>query len=187
MDLHPGLIETLFSRRIVRMGPSRHDPSRQVATFDSDTIAKLAADRAAEMERFRWLIGEWTFENPVPATRLSPAYCDRGSAAFAASADGMFICMVGRDGRQTPLLTFDSWSRRWIYMLTSGSYGILRSPGWESGRIVFTGAMTMIGIDCQWRMTWTRSGADAFGFVNEEQLADGSWSYIDEWRYLRKS
>jgi hypothetical protein len=36
-------------------------------------------------------------------------------------------------------------------------------------------------------MTWTRSGADAFGFVNEEQLADGSWSYIDEWRYLRKS
>jgi hypothetical protein len=187
MDAHPGLIETLFSRRIVRMGPSRHDPSRQVATFDSDTIAKLAADRAAEMERFRWLIGEWTFENPVPATRLSPAYCDRGSAAFAASADGMFICMVGRDGRLTPLLTFDSWSRRWIYMLTSGSYGILRSPGWESGRIVFTGAMTMIGIDCQWRMTWTRGGSDAFGFVNEEQLADGSWSYIDEWRYLRKS
>jgi hypothetical protein len=30
-------------------------------------------------------------------------------------------------------------------------------------------------------------GADAFGFVNEDQLADGSWSYIDEWRYLRKS
>ena len=44
----------------------------------------------------------------------------------------MFICMVGRDGRQTPLLTFDPWSRRWIYMLTIGSYGILRSPGWES-------------------------------------------------------
>jgi len=33
----------------------------------------------------------------------------------------------------------------------------------------------------------SRGGADAFGFVNEEQLADGSWSDIDEWRYLRKS
>jgi hypothetical protein len=111
-----GLIETLFARGIVRMGPSRHDPSRQVATFDPDAVATLAADRAAEMERFRWLIGEWTFENPVPATRLSPAYCDRGAAAFTASTDGRFICMVGRDGQHLPLLTFDAWSRRWIYI-----------------------------------------------------------------------
>jgi hypothetical protein len=182
-----GLIETLFARGVVRMGPSRNDPTRQVATFDPGAVAALAADRAAEMERFRWLIGEWTFENPVPATRLSPAYCDRGTAAFTASADGMFICMLGRDGRQTPLLTFDAWSRRWMYMLTTGSYGILRATGWEGGRIVFTGAMTMIGVDREWRMTWTRDGNDAFGFVNEEQLTDGSWSYIDEWRYQRKS
>jgi hypothetical protein len=47
--------------------------------------------------------------------------------------------------------------------------------------------MTMIGIDCEWRMTWTRQREDAFGFVNEERAADGSWRYIDEWRYLRKS
>jgi hypothetical protein len=181
-----GLIETLFSRRIVRMGPSRHDPARSVATFDLDAVAKLAAERAREMERIGWLAGDWTFENPVPATRLSPAYCDHGSASFTASDDGMFMCMVGRDGRQMPLLTFDPWSRRWIYMLTSGSYGILRSPGWEGERIVFTGLMTMIGIDCEWRMTWTRQGENAFGFVNEEHAA-GSWRYIDEWRYLRKS
>jgi hypothetical protein len=187
MDRPTGLIETLFSRHIVRMGPSRHDPSQQVATFDADAIGRLVAERTSEMERFRWLIGEWTFENPVPPTRISPAYCDRGSATFAASADGLFICMVGRDGRQTPLLTFDPWSRRWIYMLTSGSFGILRSPGWKGNRMVFTGLMTMIGIDCEWRMTWTRQSENAFGFVNEEQAADGSWSYIDEWRYLRKS
>ena len=187
MDAPAGLIETLFSRRIVRMGPSRHDPSREVATFEPDALARLAADRAAEMERFWWLAGDWTFENPVPATRVSPAYCERGSATFSTSPDRMFICMVGRDGRQTPLLTFDPWSRRWIYMLTSGSYGTLRSPGWDGDQIVFTGLMTMIGIDCEWRMTWTRQGEDAFGFVNEECAADGSWRYIDEWRYLRKS
>ena len=186
MNAPAGLIETLFACRVVHMGPSRHDPSRQVATFDPDAVAKLAADRAAEMERFRWLTGDWTFENPVPATRISPAYCDVGSATFAPSADGLSMCMVGRDGSQTPLLTFDPWSRRWIYILTIGSYGILRSPGWEGNRIVFTGAMTMVGIDCEWRMTWTRDGEDAFGFVNDERLADGSWAYIDEWRYQRK-
>jgi len=38
MTAPAGLIETLFSRRLVRMGPSRHDPSRQVATFDPDAV-----------------------------------------------------------------------------------------------------------------------------------------------------
>src|SRR5215467_6029011 len=103
MDMKAGLIETLFARRIVRIGPSRHDPGNQVATFDPETISKLAADRAAEMDRIRWLSGDWTFENPVPATRLSPAYCDRGTATFAPSLDGLFMCMVGRDGKMTPL------------------------------------------------------------------------------------
>jgi len=187
MDMNAGLIETLFARRIVRIGPSRHDATNQVATFDPETISKLAADRAAEMDRIRWLSGVWTFENPVPATRLSPAYCDRGTATFAPSPDGLFMCMVGRDAKLTPLMTFDPWSRRWIYMLTSGSYGVLRSPGWARDQIVFTGLMTMIGIDCEWRMTWTRDGEDAFGFVNEERRADGSWSYIDEWTYRRRN
>jgi hypothetical protein len=187
MDAPAGLIETLFARRIVRIGPSRHDPANLVATFDPAAISRLAADRAAEMDRIRWLSGDWTFENPVPATRISPAYCDRGTATFALSPDGLFMCMVGRDTKLTPLMTFDPWSRRWIYMLTSGSYGVLRSPGWSHDRIVFTGLMTMIGIDCEWRMTWTRDGEDAFGFVNEERRADGSWSYIDEWTYRRRN
>jgi hypothetical protein len=180
-----GLIETLFTQNVVRMGPSRNDATRQVATFDPSALTNLATLRASEMESFRWLTGDWTYENPVPATRVSPAYCDIGSARFAESADGTSICMVGRDGRQTPLLVFDPWSRRWMYMLTNGSYGILRSPGWRDNQITFVGTMTMIGIDCEWKMTWTRIGRDEFMFVNEEKLADDSWSYIDEWRYRR--
>jgi hypothetical protein len=181
-----GLIETLFSQHIVRMGPSRSDPARQVATFDPKTIGSFAAVRESEMNTFRWLVGEWTYQNPVPATPVSPAYCDLGSALFAESADGASICSVGHDGRQTPLLAFDPWSRRWMYMLTKGSYGILRSPGWRGHQITFVGTLTMIGIDCEWKMTWTRDDDDEFVFVNEEKLADGSWSYIDEWRYRRK-
>jgi hypothetical protein len=43
----------------------------------------------------------------------------------------------------------------------------------------------MIGIECEWRMRWTKTSDDEFGFVNEERLADGSWVYIDEWHYCR--
>jgi hypothetical protein len=63
---------------------------------------------------------------------------------------------------------------------------MLRSKdGWIGNQIAFCGLMTMIGIDCEWRMTWTKTSDDGFDFVNEEKLADGSWAYIDEWRYRR--
>jgi hypothetical protein len=64
---------------------------------------------------------------------------------------------------------------------------MLRAPqGWADNRLMFTGLMTMIGIDCEWRMTWHKQSDDAFGFVNEERGPDGTWSYIDEWRFIRK-
>ena len=179
------LIERLFADGIVRMGPSRHDPNLSVATLNQEKLASLATLGRAESERFDWLIGAWRFENPVPATPLSPAYCDRGTAAFARSDDGRWISAVTADGRRLPMITFDALSRTWMYLLMSGSYGLLRSAGWVGNQIVFTGLMTMIGIECDWKMTWTKTGDDAFGFVNEQRLADGSWAYIDEWRYWR--
>jgi hypothetical protein len=36
-------------------------------------------------------------------------------------------------------------------------------------------------------MTWTSKNNDQFSFVNEERSDDGSWAYIDEWRFRRKS
>jgi len=62
---------------------------------------------------------------------------------------------------------------------------LLRSKGWVGNEIVFTGLMTMIGIECEWRMRWTKVKDDSFGFVNEEQKEDGRWAYIDEWNYRR--
>ena len=91
------------------------------------------------------------------------------------------------DGREHPHITFDPFSQQWIYVLIRGSYGILRSAeGWTDDRIVFSGSMTMIGINCEWRMTWTKISDNEFKFVNEEQTADGSWAYIDEWQFKRK-
>jgi hypothetical protein len=62
MNAPSGLIETLFSRGIVRMGPSRHDPGQRVATFDPEAVSKLAADRAEPLSQPAgpsvWDIGE---------------------------------------------------------------------------------------------------------------------------------
>jgi len=35
-----------------------------------------------------------------------------------------------------------------------------RPQGWIGEKIVFSGQMTMIGIDCDWRMTWTKEDAN---------------------------
>jgi hypothetical protein len=181
------LIEKLFSAGIMQMGSSRVDPGRQVGVFNPAFISSLPALRASEMEKIRWLVGDWNHENVVPATRLSPAYTDIGTSSFSMCEDGNCICLIGSDGRQTPNITFDPISRQWIYMLLRGSYGMLRSPqGWVGEKIVFSGLMTMIGIDCEWRMTWTKEGVNRFAFINEERTDDGSWAYIDEWRFSRK-
>jgi len=182
------LIEQLFSQGVMTMGPSRHDPHRQVGVFRPDLIPKLNALRAAEMEKFRWISGDWSYENLVPATRLNPAYTDIGSQRFALGEDDSWVSIVSPDGRQHRNITFDPFSEQWIYVLTRGSYGILRSPaGWTGNRIVFSGLMTMLGINCEWRMTWTKTSDDEFAFINEEKTAEGSWAYIDEWRLRRKS
>jgi hypothetical protein len=180
------LIERLFSEGWMLMGASRVDPGRQVAVLNPERFATLAADRSAELARFAWLVGDWTYENRVPATAVSPAYCDVGSTTFAVSPDGKWFCAQYPDGRQLPLITYDPCSRQWMYVLTQGSFGLLRSPGWIGDRITFTGLMTMIGVECDWRMTWTKESGGTFGFVNEERLADGTWAYIDEWTYHRK-
>ena len=139
------------------------------------------------MEKFRWLAGEWNYENEVPATRVSPAYTDIGSSRFSLCEKDSWICLVAPEGQETRHITFDPFSKQWIYVLIQGSYGMLRSPqGWIGEQIVFCGLMTMIGINCEWRMTWTKTGHDQFGFINQERNEDGSWAYIDEWRFKRK-
>jgi hypothetical protein len=182
------LMQRLFAAGIMKMGPSRNDPARHVGIFNPDFLAGLPAARIGEMGRFRWILGEWEYENAVPATAVSPAYSDMGTTKFAFSEDGAWLCLVAPDGSLIQNITYDPFSKQWIYVLLRGSYGILRSQeGWVDEHLVFTGLMTMIGINCEWRMTWTRESGDRFHFVNEERNDDGSWDYIDEWRFLRKS
>ena len=180
------LIDAMFASGVVKMGPSRHDPARQVATFDPAAISALVAARDREVQTFLWILGEWDFENHVPSGCRNPAYVDVGRATYVRSDDGGWICIKMPSGKIVPLLTFDAWSQQWIYVLTNGAFGVLRSTGWTDNQIALTGTMTMVGVTCEWRMTWSRHGDDAFTFVNEEKTTGGDWAYIDEWRYLRR-
>ena len=182
------LMEDLFFSGIMKMGPSSTDPDRQVGVFNRDFVSTLPAIRAEEIEKFRWLVGEWEYENLVPATRFSPAYTDIGVSRFSFSPGGDWLCMVAPDGKETPHITFDPFSRQWIYVLMRGAYGILRSTeGWQGERIVFTGEMTMLGPTRPWRISWVREGKDNFRFMNEERTPDRMWAHIDEWRFNRKA
>lgn len=186
MALKP-LMEELFSSGVMQMGPSRSDPARQVGVFNPGALADLPALKKSEMEKFRWIEGEWHHENMVPATAISPAYTDVGAGRYAFDAKGDWVCMVAPDGTQTPHITFDPFSRQWIYLLLRGAFGMLRSAeGWMADEIVFTGLMTMLGPTREWRMRWKRDGADLFTFVNEECL-DGRWTHVDEWRFRRRT
>ena len=180
------LMEELFARGIMMMGPSKEDPQRQVGVFNKDVVGSFPALRLAEMEKIKWLAGDWTAVNKVPATRRNPAYTDIRSSTIKVCEKSAWVCRVGPDGRERPYITFDPFSKQWIYLLAEGAYGILRSPGWTGNRIVFEGHMTMIGVDCEMRQTWMKASGDQFSFVNEEQLPDGSWGYVDEWEFRRK-
>lgn len=180
------LMEELFSRGIMSMGPSRDDPQRQVGVFNPSFVAKLAALRSAEMEKLKWLAGEWKAENRVPATSKNPAYTDLSTAQFKFCEKDSWICLVAPDGREQRHITFDPLSKQWMYVLLEGAYGILRSPGWTGDQITFEGHMTMIGVDCELRQSWTKKSDDHFRFVNEEELSNGKWAYVDEWEFRRK-
>lgn len=181
------LIEQLFASGVMRMGPSRLDPNRQVGVFNPDAISGLPALRAEKMKEFAWIVGQWFHENVVPATSANPAYTDIGIGRFVLGEKGNWICSVAPDGREIPQITFDPFSRQWFYILTNGAYGMLRSQqGWRDNRIAFTGPMTMLGINCEWRMQWTKHSDDRFSFANEQCNANGEWLYIDEWRFTRK-
>jgi len=181
------LIEQLFTSGVMQMGPSRVDPNREVGNFNPVAISGLPALRADKMKEFTWIVGEWSRENVVPATRANPAYTDVGSGKFSICEKSNWICVVAPDGREIPNITFDPFSRHWIYVLTNGAYGMLRSQdGWRDNQIHFTGLMTMLGVTCEWRMRWKKESDDRFSFMNEERDAAGSWIYIDEWHFMRE-
>src|SRR5262249_48482167 len=91
-----------------------------------------------------------------------------GNTNFARKIPGFAWSAKMTESADLLLLTLSS--KQWIYLLAEGAYGIMRSSGWTGNRLSFEGDMTMIGVNCVLRQTWTKKTDDEFSFVNEEKL-----------------
>ena len=67
-----------------------------------------------------------------------------------------------------------------------GVYGVLQSEGWAGETIMFTGRVTMLGIDCELRQTIERRTLDEFYVRNDEHLSDGNWNIVDDFDFHRR-
>jgi hypothetical protein len=86
------VMEKLFARGIMTMGPSRHDPANIVGVFNMDFAAGLPASRREAMEALRWMAGDWDSVNSVPATSQNPAYAETGTGALTLCEKENWIC-----------------------------------------------------------------------------------------------
>src|SRR3954452_1431925 len=176
----------LIFEQLVSRGLMAFDPNRKVLTFNLPVLAKFPAMRQAKMQEFKWLIGEWAFENRVRATPTTPAYTDTYFYSYELADNASRYTVSGHGAKARPYLTFDPLSNRWMMTFTEGLFGVLQSDGWAGNSIVFTGPLTMLGIDCELRQTITRRGENDFHILNEEKLPDGSWRETDEFNCQRK-
>jgi hypothetical protein len=125
------------------------DPVRQVLVFNRQAMGKFPAIRKAKMEEFRWLVGEWSAMNNVRATPSTPAYTDTYFYSYQLYEADTRISITGPGGMAWPYLTFDRFGERWMMTFTESVYGVLQSKGWQRDSIVFTGCLTMLGVDCE--------------------------------------
>jgi hypothetical protein len=69
---------------------------------------------------------------------------------------------------------------------TESEYGVLESEGWRRDSIVFTGCLTMLGVDCEIRQTVSKGSADEFYTLNDEKIREGTWVVTDEFEFRRQ-
>ena len=176
----------LIFEQLVARGLMAFDPNRKVLAFNLPALAKFPAIRQEKIEGFKWLIGEWAFENHVRATPATPSYVDTYFYTYDLADDRTRYTVSGHGAKARPYLTFDPFSKRWMMTFTEGLFGVLQSDGWRGETIVFTGPLTMLGVDCETRQTITKKSSDEFHILNEEKLPDGTWHETDEFFCRRK-
>src|SRR6185295_17417909 len=108
------MFEHLFNSGVMKI-----DPGRKVGVFDLEVISKFPALRKAEMEKLRWMEGDWNAENSVRATRVSPAYVDTYPYTYRFCEDGATLCIV-RGGKEVPNITYDAFSKKWLLLMPGG-------------------------------------------------------------------
>ena len=174
------VFEEIFKRGFMVM-----DRDKNVGTFNLPVVSGLAAKRKEKMLSFAWMVGTWRAVNTVRATSTTPGYEDTYEYTYEMEDDGARLIAVRTGGKKFPYLTFDAFSGRWMMTFTEVIYGVLQAKEWVQSQIVFTGPLTMLGVDCELRQTLTKKSENDFHVLNEERLPDNTWSMVDELMFTR--
>ena len=174
------VFEEIFKRGFMVM-----DRDKNVGTFNLPMVSGFAAKRKEKMLSFAWMAGSWRAVNTVRATPTTPAYEDTYEYTYETEDEGARVVAVRAGGKKFPYLTFDAFSERWMMMFTEVIYGVLQAREWAGSQIVFTGPLTMLGVDCELRQTLTKKSENEFHILNEERLPDSTWSIVDELMFTR--
>ena len=165
-----------------------------------DRIAKAMAGRsdlndlgkpAPELQRMRWMLGQWNVEAVVFATPTAPQRTEHGKALITFVNDGTWLQMADAypaGNQDLGFLTYNIVSRRWISVgLDSvGNAVISTASSWEGNRLVLQAPhVEILGVVTTLRQTLSKQDDDHYSLLNEEQLPSGAWVKLDEYHYQR--
>jgi len=137
----------------------------------------LAAAPPPDFPDFAWLEGDWAWTMHIHATPATAARTATGEFTHLCKGPSVWIRTANMD--PLPYFTYDPFNRQWVLSMTNRtSYGIMTSPGWRDGIIVFEGDMTFMGVPMRLRQSIQRKSNDETLSVNEEWL-DGAWVQVD--------
>jgi hypothetical protein len=148
---------------------------------DPAFAAKLK-EPAQRIHDLDWMLGDWTSEAVVYATRTTPEWRDDGRTSFRIVGDAM----IASDDLST-ILDWDPFARVWRSFGAEPPVSPLASSvgQMEDGTLVLEGDVRLFGELFHLRQTLTRDGPDAFNIVNEQRLANGRYQAVDSYRYTR--
>lgn len=150
-------------------------------------LAKIIGHPAPEMKDVAWMIGTWD----IAATVEGKPGKDKGRSVVTPALGGVWLEIrdtYPQGNQDTSFLGFDPATRRWITTTVDGAGTSARTTAsrWQNGKLVFTGAVIVLGEQAFLRQTVTRESARAYTVTNEERLRDGSWVLVDTYRYTRR-
>lgn len=159
--------------------------------------AKLAADPALaarlgkpgpEMDRVRWLLGEWNVVAEVQASRKATEP-ERGISRVTLQLGGTALQYQDTypSGTQDMgFLLYSPATKSWVAIgLDSLGNAVTTIGDVQADRMVFEGDVLVLGVPTHLRQTFQREGADAYLLTNEERSA-GRWIPLDTYRYTRR-
>lgn len=137
-------------------------------------------------DSFSWLVGAWNYSMTIADSQERRV---SGSLEYRLSRNGSAIQLILPGEEPMPYLIWDGFNGQFVLsMLEPRSFGSMTSKGWRGDRLVFEGAMTFAGLPLQLRQTWKRQkSTGGFTVHNEELLADGSYSAVDHFTFVKVS